>query len=156
VRSDNGKDGPESQSAAIVAAKAERKRKREFIAESPIGEAELDADIAILQQVLADDKRRMGLPWFVDLGHQLHDAYSDSSFSTASSTQISLESIGLSPVALPMFLEREAVYLRSEIEKLQAELELFQTRLAANEEKQKQVGSVPSNMMEREVSRDAH
>jgi hypothetical protein len=54
-----------------------------------------------------------------------------------------------------MFLKREAVYLRSEIEELQAELELFQTRLTANEEKQKQLESMPSNMMEREVSRDA-
>jgi hypothetical protein len=105
--------------------------------------------------VLADDKRRMGLPWFVDLGRQLHDAYSDSSSSTTAITQTGPESINLSPVALPMFLKREAVYLRSEIEELQAELELFQTRLTANEEKQKQLESMPSNMMEREVSRDA-
>jgi hypothetical protein len=54
----------------------------------------------------------------------------------------------------------EAVYLESEVGRLQAELERFQTRLAANKKKQTQfktiIENVPtSNTMGLEVSRDA-
>jgi hypothetical protein len=120
VRSDNGQDGerrPESQSATSVSAKAERRRKRKFLAELPAREAELSAELEVLERSITE-----------------HRLAGD----------------------LSVDLELEAVYLESEIEKAQAELEQFQKRLAGNKEKQNQLKNArTSNTMGREVSRDA-